>query len=132
MKDNVVMASDLARFLILHDLGGLYIDFDQVLYEYDSRLNSFDFISYTTDQFSFGYLIAETSFIGAKPRHPLTVEVLNQIRNYIKSEEMVKINKAKPNFMQRSACFASSFYRNMQASGPYRYTASFDSAYKAG
>jgi mannosyltransferase OCH1-like enzyme len=28
MKDNVVMGSDLARFLILHDLGGLYLDFD--------------------------------------------------------------------------------------------------------
>ncbi len=76
LNDNVVMASDLARLLVLHDLGGLYLDFDQVLYEYDTRLNSFDFIGYTTDQFSFGYLIAETSFIGARPKHPLIIETL--------------------------------------------------------
>jgi mannosyltransferase OCH1-like enzyme len=49
LADNVVMASDLGRFLILHDLGGLYLDFDQVLYEWDERLNSFEFLSYTTD-----------------------------------------------------------------------------------
>ena len=28
LADNVVMASDLGRFLILHDIGGLYLDFD--------------------------------------------------------------------------------------------------------
>jgi hypothetical protein len=28
LADNVVMASDLGRFLILHDMGGLYLDFD--------------------------------------------------------------------------------------------------------
>jgi len=49
LADNVVMASDLGRFLILHDVGGLYLDFDQVLYEWDERLNSFEFLSYTTD-----------------------------------------------------------------------------------
>ena len=28
LADNVVMASDLGRMLILHDVGGLYLDFD--------------------------------------------------------------------------------------------------------
>ena len=28
LDDNVVMASDLARFLILYEVGGLYLDFD--------------------------------------------------------------------------------------------------------
>jgi len=49
LADNVVMASDLGRFLILHDVGGLYLDFDQVLYEWDEKLNSFEFLSYTTE-----------------------------------------------------------------------------------
>ncbi len=75
--ENVVMASDLARVLIVYELGGLYLDFDQVIFEYDTRINSFDFVSYTTDEFSFGYLIAETSFIGAMPKHPLTLEMIN-------------------------------------------------------
>lgn len=75
--DNVVMASDLARVLIVYEKGGLYLDFDQVIFEYDTRINSFDFVSYTTDEFSFGYLIAETSFIGAMPKHPLTLEMIN-------------------------------------------------------
>jgi hypothetical protein len=73
----VVKASDLARFLILHDLGGAYLDFDQVLFEYDERLNpSFDFVSYLTDEFSFGYLIAETSFVMSTKGHPMTIEYL--------------------------------------------------------
>ena len=77
VRQDVVMASDLARFLVLHDLGGMYLDFDQILYEYDERLNpSFDFVTYLTDEFSFGYRIAETSFIMSKPRHPITVEYL--------------------------------------------------------
>ncbi len=134
LADNVVMASDLGRFLILHDVGGLYLDFDQVLYEWDERLNSFEFLSYTTDQFSFGYLIAETSFIGATPKHPLVKEMLQQIRDYMTSEALVNQNssRAHPNFMQRSKCFATSFYRNMQASGPYRFTAAFNQAFKDG
>ena len=49
LADNVVMASDLARFLIVHEIGALYLDFDQVLYEWDERLNSFKYMSYTTD-----------------------------------------------------------------------------------
>jgi mannosyltransferase OCH1-like enzyme len=76
LADNVVMASDLARILILHDIGGLYLDFDQVLNEWDERLNSFEFLSYTTDQFSFEYLIAETSFIGSITKHPLLKEMM--------------------------------------------------------
>ncbi len=92
LQDNVVMASDLVRFLAIYELGGLYLDFDQVLFEYDPRLNSFDFISYTTDQFSFGYLIAETSFIGAKSGHPIALEMLNQIRNYLADEALLKLN----------------------------------------
>jgi hypothetical protein len=72
------MASDLSRFLILHDLGGLYLDFDQILFEYDERLNpSFDFVTYLTDEFSFGYLIAETSFVMSKAKHHITQEYLN-------------------------------------------------------
>jgi mannosyltransferase OCH1-like enzyme len=77
LLDNVVMASDLARVLIVYELGGVYLDFDQVIFEYDHRLNAFEFVSYTTDEFSFGYLIAETSFIGAMPKHPLTLEMMN-------------------------------------------------------
>ena len=77
VNEDVVKASDLARFLVLHDLGGLYLDFDQILFEYDERLNpSFDFVTYLTDEFSFGYLIAETSFIMSKPNHPITIEYL--------------------------------------------------------
>lgn len=77
LQDNVVMASDLARFLILYERGGLYLDFDQVLYEYNTTfLNSFDVLSYTTDQFSFGHLIAETSFIASIPGHPLLETML--------------------------------------------------------
>ena len=77
VSEDVVKASDLARFLVLNELGGLYIDFDQVLYEWDERLTqSFDFVSYLTDEFSFGYLIAETSFIMCKPKHPITTEYL--------------------------------------------------------
>lgn len=90
--DNVVMASDLARVLIIYELGGLYLDFDQVLFDYDTRLNAFDFVSYTTDEFSFGYLIAETSFIGAMPKHPLTLEMMNQIRNYMAEEALLRLN----------------------------------------
>ena len=47
------MASDLARFLIVYEMGGMYLDIDQVMYEYDDRLNSFDFFSYTTHTFSY-------------------------------------------------------------------------------
>lgn len=34
--------------------------------------------------------------------------------------------------MQRIPCFKTSFNRNMQASGPYRYTAAFDRAFQNG
>lgn len=99
IDDNVVMASDLSRILILYDQGGVYLDFDQVLYEYDGRLNSFDFISYTTDEFAFGYLIAETSFIGSKPKHPLLIEFMNQTRAYIEGE-LIENSAANRSFMR--------------------------------
>ena len=45
-------------------------------------------------------------------------------------EALLKLNYTTGgNFMQRSSCFKTSFYRNMQASGPYRYTAAFDKAF---
>ena len=34
-------------------------------------LNEFDFLSYITDEFSFGKSIVETSFVGAGPNHEL-------------------------------------------------------------
>ena len=67
INDNVVMASDLARFMILYDLGGMYLDIDQVMIEFDDRLLSFDFVGYTTDDFSFDLFIAETSFLASAP-----------------------------------------------------------------
>lgn len=75
-----MMASDLARFLILYEKGGLYLDFDQVIYEFDVRLLSFDFIGYTTETFSFGMLITETSFVGSVPSHPIITEYLREVR----------------------------------------------------
>jgi hypothetical protein len=79
-------------------------------------------------------LIAETSFIAASPLHPIVKEMLQQIRDYMTQEALVNQNssKAHPNFMQRSKCFATSFYRNMYASGGYRLTAAFDQAFKDG
>ena len=74
IDQNVVMASDLARFMVLYELGGMYIDIDQVMYEFDERVLSFDFLGYTTDEFSYGMLIAETSFLASIPQHPLTLE----------------------------------------------------------
>ena len=79
---NVVMASDLSRFLILYELGGMYLDIDQVLYEFDERLLAFDFFGYTTDLFSFGRFIAETSFMASVPGLPLFEEYFRQARSY--------------------------------------------------
>jgi hypothetical protein len=79
-------------------------------------------------------LIAETSFIAAKPQHPIVKEMLRKIREYMTQEALVNQNSsnAHPNFMQRSKCFANSFYRNMYVSGGYRFTAAFDQAFKEG
>lgn len=76
VDENVVMATDLARFLIVYELGGMYLDTDQVIYEYDERLNSFDYFSYTTHEFSFDLLIAETSFFAGVPLSPIIEEYL--------------------------------------------------------
>jgi hypothetical protein len=35
--------------------------------EFDERLLNFDFVGYTTDDFSFGLFVAETSFLASAP-----------------------------------------------------------------
>lgn len=124
IKQNVVMSSDLARFLILYELGGMYLDIDQVIIEFDERLLSYDFVGYTTDEFSFGYWVAETSFMATIPKFPLILEYFRQAREFAYMAPNSTINGQS--FMHSSKCFSESFFKNMQATGPFRLTAAFD------
>jgi hypothetical protein len=50
--------------------------------------------------------------------------MLKQIKEYLTTVNFTR------NFMENSSCYKNSFYRNMQATGPYRYTATFDEYFK--
>ncbi len=65
---NPVMASDLVRMLAVEQEGGLYLDLDQVIYEYDTRLHYFHLFAYSASYMDQPGI--ETSFYGAIPHHP--------------------------------------------------------------
>ena len=62
-------AADLFRLFIVYNEGGVYLDFDQIIYEYDIALHKFDFVGYSTPYHE-KYLLIEMSYIAGIAGHP--------------------------------------------------------------
>ncbi|CDW75992.1 UNKNOWN [Stylonychia lemnae] len=120
-KGQVIFAADLFRYLVVFEMGGVYLDVDQVVFEYDLILHKLDLVLYS-QQYS-GIQSVETSFMASKPQNPLFKEVMKQI---------VKLNKDDNGQIFKSKCYQQSYYRIMYETGPFRFSVAFNKVLKEG
>lgn len=71
------MASDVFRYAVLKNEGGVYLDIDQLVNDYDLNLHKFDFVGYS-NTYS-GVPSLETSFMASIPHHPIVSLMLADI-----------------------------------------------------
>lgn len=82
IRKDLSKVADLFRCFIIHNVGGVYLDFDQIVFEYDIALHKFDFISYTTDYHK-KYKLIENSIIASAKNHPVPgIAVAQMINNH--------------------------------------------------
>ncbi|CDW83311.1 UNKNOWN [Stylonychia lemnae] len=113
-------AADVTRVIIVHKQGGVYIDGDQVVWQYDPILNNLDFFMYA-HPYSGVYMI-ENSMIASTPNNAI-------LRNLLEDIVDRKINKKK---VFESECLNRSFYTALAETGPIRLTFAYNKALEEG
>ncbi|CDW75833.1 UNKNOWN [Stylonychia lemnae] len=114
-------ASDLARLVIVHRFGGVYLDGDNVVFQYDPLLNNLDFFFFAHPYAGGSYNI-ENAMIASAPNnyilHNMLLDILDR-----------KLNKKK---VFQSECLNRSFLIAFYNTGPIRLTISYNKALKEG
>ncbi|CDW71622.1 UNKNOWN [Stylonychia lemnae] len=76
-QKNYAGGADIARLLILYEIGGLYTDQDHQIIQYDPLLNKLNLFFY--EYTNVGYHTIENSMIGASPKNKYILEAMRAI-----------------------------------------------------
>jgi len=107
-------SSDMARNLILREFGGIYVDIDEYIHNFTTKVNyQFDFFTSVLDMRGDGLVTFENQLMGCRPFHPVIDEYVKVILNF---EGVLKTDKA-PSFAQGD-CWKDSDSLDQFAMGP--------------
>ncbi|CDW91432.1 UNKNOWN [Stylonychia lemnae] len=107
--------ADIARLLILYELGGLYTDQDHQIIQYDPLLNKMNLFFY--EHINVGFHTLENSLIGASPKN-------NYILEYMRSAVRTRQGQHTSHF--ESSCYQKSERYIHYETGPFRMSSVFN------